>query len=96
MMWPCCLCFSFGYLCALCTLGKYYLIPGLSFCFPYVCVSDAHSAMQRVLIEANRNFFNKNGYVIAYKSKCSTSWLEISENNSSESNLIIVNNQINN
>jgi hypothetical protein len=67
-----------------------------------VCIADAHSAMQKAIFEANRNYFNKNGYTISYHSKCSTSWLQIETvqgNNFDqpiavgESKIIIVNNQ---
>ena len=31
LMWPCCFCFSYGYVFSLCTIG-------MSFCFPYICI----------------------------------------------------------
>mmetsp|Transcript_56103 Transcript_56103/g.64022 ORF Transcript_56103/g.64022 Transcript_56103/m.64022 type:complete len:167 (+) Transcript_56103:185-685(+) len=68
--WPCSLCFSIGYVCALCTAG-------LSFCFPYCCISDAEKLVNETIRDADRNIFRPKGLSIELKKKCSTSWLEI-------------------
>ena len=45
-MFPCPLCFCFGYCCCPCTLG-------LSFLLPYVCVRDAEREMRDLLHKIN-------------------------------------------
>ena len=69
MFWPCCMCFTFGYLCSLCSLG-------LSFCCPYVCISEAKGRLESEIVEINSKLYSKN-LEISYKSKCSTSWVNL-------------------
>jgi hypothetical protein len=69
-MWPCCYCFSFGYLFSVCTLG-------MSFCAPHLCISEAKHTLDKSLLRANEYILNKKGLHISYHSKCSTSWLQI-------------------
>ena len=66
-MWPCCLCFTFGYICSLCTAG-------LSFCFPYICISEAKERFDSEITNIN-SYLNSKRLHISYKSKCSTSWV---------------------
>jgi hypothetical protein len=70
LMWPCCFCFSYGYIFSLCTAG-------MSFCFPYVCISDAKKTLLQSIAKANERYFHKKGLELSYQSKCSTSWLQI-------------------
>lgn len=70
MMWPCCFCFSYGYLCCLCTVG-------LSFIFPSCCISEAKLRLLDSIKEANANILNKRNLSLSYQQKCSTSWLQI-------------------
>jgi hypothetical protein len=53
------------------------LITGLSFCCPYTCVSESYTNLIRAINDANQFYFHKYEYSLTYKSKCSTSWLEL-------------------
>src|SRR5689334_1141626 len=46
MMWPCCFCFTYGYLFCLCTLG-------LSFIIPNCCISEAKIHLLQSIKNAN-------------------------------------------
>ena len=70
MMWPCCFCFSYGYLFCLCTVG-------LSFLFPQCCIGEAKTKLLESIKEANDNILNKKKLAISYHQKCSTSWLQV-------------------
>ena len=70
MMWPCCFCFTYGYLCSLCTLG-------LSFFFPLCCISEAKIKLLESIQDVNKSVFNKKNISLSYQQKCSTSWLQI-------------------
>ncbi len=66
--WPCCYCFSFGYGCALCTLG-------LSFIAPYICISDAKDYLLARVQHWNRTYLAQKGITLSIKFACSTSWV---------------------
>ena len=68
--WPCCLCFSYGYLFSICTLG-------FSFCFPNLCISEAKKHFLKNIHQLNDEILNRKGLMLNYREKCSTSWLEI-------------------
>ena len=69
-MFPCPLCFCYGYCCCLCTLG-------LSFVLPYVCMNDAKERARETLNKLNRDIFHKHGLRIELEYGCSTSWLAV-------------------
>lgn len=50
---PCMLCWAFGYLCCIPTLG-------LSLCGPAVCVNDAEDSLRTMLARMNRSSLWKN------------------------------------
>ncbi len=70
MMWPCCFCFTYGYLFSICTLG-------LSFCFPNFCISEAKITLLKSIEDVNKSILNKKGLKLSYQQKCSASWLQI-------------------
>ena len=69
-MWPCCFCFSFGFLACL-TTG------GLSFLCPWICIRDAQEQLFNDIKNINETIFNERGLKISYKNICLTSWLQI-------------------
>ena len=83
-MWPCIYCFSFGYICSLCTLG-------LSFCLPNICISEAVEFFTHDIEEVNSSFFNKNKLHLSLQRRCCTSWLQIdildSDNNEEQAQI---------
>ncbi len=70
MMWPCCFCFTYGYLFCLCTLG-------LSFILPNCCISEAKIKLIESINEANDLILKNKNLQLSYHQKCSTSWLQI-------------------
>lgn len=70
MMWPCCFCFSFGYLACPATAG-------LSFMCPWLCIGDAQEQLLNDINNINETILNKKGITMRYKSICVTSWIEI-------------------
>ena len=68
--WPCPTCFCIGYCCCLCTLG-------LSFCCPYICITEAKREIKRKIKHWNETLFIRNGLRIELEFGCSTSWLAI-------------------
>ena len=70
MMWPCCFCFSYGYIFCLCTLG-------FSFMFPQCCIEEAKIKLLECIKEMNVRVLNKKRLEMSYQQKCSTSWLQI-------------------
>lgn len=70
MSWPCGLCFCFGYICCLCTLGLSFLFPGLK-------VRKAKQNLIEEIAKINKTKFTSRGLVLSYKSNCLSSWLEI-------------------
>jgi hypothetical protein len=94
LMWPCCFCFSYGYLFSICTIG-------ISFCFPYICISDAKKTLLEAIARANEKFFHKKGLDLSYRSKICTSWLQIdishnpySDFTNKDNKIAFVNNQL--
>ena len=83
MMWPCCFCYTFGYLFSICTIG-------LSFMFPYCCISEARLSLEESLRRANQSTLLRKNLRISYRQKCSTSWLEIEVLNKEEEPLGVV------
>ena len=73
MMWPCCYCFSFGFLFSICTLG-------ISFCLPNMCISEAKESFLKSLDRLNEYVFERRSLHISYHQLYSTSWLEIKIN----------------
>lgn len=49
----------------------------MSFLFPSFCIGEAKNSFLDSIDKANRNVFDKKGLKLSYKSKCSTSWLQI-------------------
>lgn len=77
-MWPCCYCFSYGYFCCLCTVGIFLLkFIGLSFLLPCICISEAKSTLLDKIEILNDSIFHSKNLKLTFKSRCSTSWLEI-------------------
>jgi hypothetical protein len=70
MMWPCCFCFTYGYMMSLCTLG-------LSFLFPNCCIQEAKIKLLECINDMNKTVLNKRNLDMSYHQKCSTSWLQI-------------------
>lgn len=68
--WPCTCARFCGYWCCPFTLG-------LSFLVPFLCISDAESALQRQLDHFNRTEFKEKGLRFKLVKQCSTSWLEL-------------------
>jgi len=66
--WPCCFCFSFGYGCALCTLG-------LSLFAPFMCINDARDYLESRIDFWNRTFLAEKGLKMSLNFGCSTSWV---------------------
>eukprot|EP00826_Nyctotherus_ovalis_P021881 TRINITY_DN17144_c0_g2_i1.p2 TRINITY_DN17144_c0_g2~~TRINITY_DN17144_c0_g2_i1.p2 ORF type:complete len:165 (+),score=33.81 TRINITY_DN17144_c0_g2_i1:134-628(+) len=66
--WPCCFCHTFGYGCALCTLG-------LSFFGPYICISEAQEHLEQRIRYWNRTFLAARNVKLSLNFGCSTSWL---------------------
>lgn len=97
MMWPCCYCFSFGFVFSLCSLG-------LSFCVSNICISEAKKSFLNSIDILNEYVFEKRDLHLSYHQKCSTSWLEIkickpyykNFNDQNNNFNIVVNNQIEN
>lgn len=67
---PCPLCWCFGYLCCIPTLG-------LSMCCPYICVNDAEDELKNLIRRYNRIKLNPKNLHLSLRKKCSTSWLQI-------------------
>lgn len=74
-MFPCPMCFCFGYCCCLCTLGRLDLRLGLSFLPPYMCMTDAKERAKETLEKLNREVFNPSGLRMELEYGCSTSWV---------------------
>jgi hypothetical protein len=68
MSWPCTLCFGYGYLCCLCTIG-------ISFIFPGLQVSKSKTILLQEIDELNEKYFSNKGLELSYHSNCLTSWL---------------------
>ena len=66
--WPCCFCFSFGYGCALCTLG-------LSLCCPFICITEARSYVQQRINYWNRCLLLNKKVKLSLRFGYSTSWV---------------------
>ena len=63
--WPCCCCFTFGYICTICTCG-------LSLVCPNLCVTEAKKQLLRMLQTANKKY-NRYGLHFEYVAyQCST------------------------
>lgn len=69
-MWPCMCCMSFGYGCALCTLG-------LSCLAPKMCVAEAESAAVAAIDRVNEKHRQPTGIEWRLAKTCYTSWIEI-------------------
>jgi hypothetical protein len=86
MMWPCCFCFTYGYMMCLCTLG-------LSFLFPNCCIEEAKIKLLECISNMNNTVLNKRNLNMSYHQKCSTSWLQIeikdNEENPNKENLVL-------
>ena len=67
-MWPCCFCYSFGYGCALCTLG-------LSLFGPYICINDARDYLESRIRYWNRTYLADKNVQLSFHFGCSTSWV---------------------
>ena len=67
---PCCLCWTIGYLCCLPTLG-------LSLCCPAICISDAEQSLRDMIAGFNRKKLKSKNLEMSLKFGFSTSWLEI-------------------
>ncbi len=67
---PCCFCWTFGYLCCLPTLG-------LSFCGPAICVNDAEENLRHMIWTMNKKKLTTIGLNLSLHKQCSTSWLQI-------------------
>jgi hypothetical protein len=93
MMWPCCFCFTFGYMFCLCTIG-------LSFLLPNCCISEAKIRLQDSIKEANESILKNKNLQLSYHQKCSTSWLQIDKldkgnfSKSPEMKFFLANNQL--
>ena len=66
---PCPLCWCFGYLFSLPTLG-------LSLLCPYICVNDAEGNLKTMITRINRQKLEQKNIKLTLRTKCSTSWLE--------------------
>ena len=66
---PCPLCWGFGYLLAIFTLG-------LSLCCPAVCVRDAEYNVIKFIDSCNRKRLANKNIKLYLRKKCGTSWLE--------------------
>ena len=93
MMWPCCFCFTFGYMFCLCTMG-------LSLLLPNCCISEAKIRLQDSIKEANEAILKNKNLQLSYHQKCSTSWLQIDKldkgnfSKSPEMKFFLANNQL--
>ena len=65
--YPCFFALTLSYCCCLCTLG-------VSFCPGLYCIRDGVKSVQEYLFYLNKE---KKKVHVSYKSKCSTSWIEI-------------------
>lgn len=66
---PCPLCWCFGYICCIPTLG-------LSLCCPAICVNDAESNLRNMINRINRQKLEYKNIKLVLRKQCSTSWLE--------------------
>jgi hypothetical protein len=67
---PCPLCWCFGYLFCLPTLG-------LSLCLPAICVRDAEDQLRMIIDRYNNRKFEEKNMHLRLRKRCGTSWLEI-------------------
>lgn len=72
MSWPCCLCYTSSYMFFICTLG-------LTCIYPSIKILKAKRIMLDEINDINKEFFNKKGINLSYKSNCLTSWLVINK-----------------
>lgn len=70
VMWPCDLCFYFGWICSVCTLG-------LSFLCPNICITDAHQSFLEDIRKFNENKFKSKHLFLSLQKRCCISWLQI-------------------
>eukprot|EP00455_Lapot_gusevi_P050435 TRINITY_DN730_c0_g1_i1.p1 TRINITY_DN730_c0_g1~~TRINITY_DN730_c0_g1_i1.p1 ORF type:complete len:166 (-),score=22.27 TRINITY_DN730_c0_g1_i1:155-652(-) len=74
--WPCCYCFSFGWMCCPCTFGLSLLIPG-------ICVRDAEHEVRKRMGFINWQMQNVQHRQVQFQlvKNCCSSWVEVSYGN---------------